>query len=148
MSVIQALGAQWQKAEFAERLAKELLNRQLVNELSAGATSLTTLCNLVAALSYHPEDPRFTQSQIDDGVLLSVFYDCFRLLFIKEAQQQPVSQAEQQILHLASKLAAELSADNLDDSLQQQRQQLLDISRQLEQLYTQRRRLSRNMGAG
>ncbi|EKT4486356.1 MULTISPECIES: hypothetical protein [Shewanella] len=146
MSVIHALGAQWQKAEFAERLVKILVTRPAVCELSGGATSLTTLCNSVAAISYRPDDPRFSQTQIDDGLLLSVFFDCFRLLFIKEVQQQSITQAEQQILHLAPKLAAEMSVEALSESQQLLRQQLLSISRQLESLYTQRRQLSRNMG--
>jgi hypothetical protein len=146
VSVIHALGAQWQKAEFAEHLAKALATRPAVCELSGGATSLTTLCNLVAAISYRPDDPRFSQTQIDDGLLLSVFFDCFRLLFIKEVQQESVTQAEQQILHLAPKLAAEMSVEALSESQQLQRQQLLEISSQLESLYTQRRQLSRNMG--
>ncbi|MGX2952143.1 hypothetical protein ACWAU3_02885 [Shewanella sp. JL219SE-S6] len=67
-------------------------------------------------------------------------------MFIKEVQQQSITQAEQQILHLAPKLAAEMSVEALSESQQLLRQQLLSISRQLESLYTQRRQLSRNMG--
>ncbi|AYV12220.1 MULTISPECIES: hypothetical protein [Shewanella] len=146
MSVIHAIAAQWQKAEFAERLAATLASYQSACGLSGGATSLTTLCNLVAAISYRPDDPVFRQARIDEGTLLAVFFDCFRLLFIKEVQQQSITQAEQQILHLAPKLAAEMSVEALSESQQLLRQQLLSISRQLESLYTQRRQLSRNMG--
>lgn len=152
MSVIHALGDQWSKAEFAHQLALVLASRPGVAELFSGATTLTTVCNLIAGMSYQADDARFTKDPVhQDGfvlsndTLISVFHDCFRLLFIKDVQAGGLSQAEQLILALAKRIAIDTAVESLQDAAVVQRQQMIQFSEQLEGLYRQRRSASRNM---
>ncbi|MGI2261135.1 hypothetical protein [Shewanella sp. GXUN23E] len=152
MSVINALGDQWSKAEFAHQLALELASRPGIAELFGGATSLTTVCNLIAAMSYQADDARFAKDpersdrfMLTNSMLISVFHDCFRLLFIKEVQSGGLSQAEQLILALAKRIALDTATESLDDHAILQREQMIKFSEQLEGLYRQRRNSSRNM---
>lgn len=152
MSVINALGDQWSKAEFAHQLALVLAQKQEVAQLFGGATSLTTVCNLIAGMSYQADDARFAKDPensdkfiLSNNTLISVFHDCFRLLFIKEVQSGGLSQAEQLILALAKRISVETTIESLDDSAALQREQMIKFSEQLESLYRQRRSANRNM---
>ncbi|MBT1444850.1 hypothetical protein KJI95_09980 [Shewanella sp. JM162201] len=172
MGVIHALGSQWHKAEFAALLGQTLMQRPAVSGLFQGATSMSTVCNLMAAISYRSDDPRFTAAEIDDPFLLLICFDCFRLLFVKEVQQGGLSQAEQLILTLCRRVAAQVAADveadvkadvradlevgvetaaapdTLNDATRLMRAQIQRLGTTLDELYLERRRRSNNMLGG
>ena len=159
MSVIQAIGQQNAKAEFAYRLQCFLNQNPQVCELFSGATSLTTVVNLIAGMSFREGDERVEHSALDNELVFSVLFDSFYLLFIKELSHGDLSQAEQLILRLSRHYADLVNkefeqADNTDSTvvLSAKTAQankikcVLDAWLQLDNLYRQRREGTRNMG--
>ncbi|MBW8185292.1 hypothetical protein [Shewanella nanhaiensis] len=112
MSVLQAIGQQNIKAEFAHRLQGFLNKDPDVRQLFTGATSITTVANLLAALSFQEGDARFQSDTLDEELVFSLFFDSFYLLFIKELEHNNLSQAERLILQL-SRYYGELMAKTL-----------------------------------
>jgi len=157
MSVIKAFGQQHTKAEFAYLLQGFLSLDNKVCELFGGATDMTTVVNLIAALSYRENDERFTVTPLDTERVFSVLFDGFHLLFIKEVQHGSLNQAEHLILRLtqyyAAKLEPEFVSQQADGSQSDQHLELrnklkhvLIASSQLDSLYLQRRGQKSNMG--
>ncbi|RTR38130.1 hypothetical protein EKG38_14270 [Shewanella canadensis] len=157
MSVIKALGQQHTKAEFAYLLQGYLSQDAEVCALFCGATNMTSVVNLIAALSYRESDERFTVTSLDTELVLSVLFDGFHLLFIKEVQHGSLNQAEHLILRLTQHYAAQLEADFVSEQvnepqseehleLRNKLKQVLIASSQLDRLYLQRRGQQSNMG--
>lgn len=157
MSVIKAFGLQHTKAEFAYLLQGFLSLDNKVCELFGGATDMTTVVNLIAALSYRENDERFTVTPLDTERVFSVLFDGFHLLFIKEVLHGSLNQAEHLILRLtqyyAAKLEPEFVSEQADGSQSEQHlelrnklKQVLKASSQLDDLYLQRRGKQNNMG--
>ncbi|MFT5235873.1 MAG: hypothetical protein ACI90A_001237 [Shewanella sp.] len=159
MSVIQAIGQQNAKAEFAYRLQCFLNQNPQVGELFSGATSITTVVNLIAGMSFSEGDDRFELNIVDNELVFSVLFDSFYLLFIKELSHGELSQAEQLILrlsrHYAELVNQELEqAGNIDSTVDLSAKTaqankvkcVLDAWLQLDNLYRQRREGTRNMG--
>ncbi|QDF65755.1 hypothetical protein FJQ87_02865 [Shewanella sp. SNU WT4] len=155
MSVINALAAQRIKADFAQHLASYLVANQDISALFVGATSLTTVTNLIAAMSYRAldgeSDWRFecdANTELADEVVMSVLLDAFRLLFVK-ASQQNLSQPEQLIVNIAIKLAKQWQAQGLapeQQALASSLSVILHLAEVLAQGQQVRRQQSRNMG--
>lgn len=140
MTFIRALGGQWQKSEFAHQLALFIVKDNSVHHYFSGATNHITVANLIAAISYQEQDPRFAKTvEINPSLLVSVLFDCFHLLFIKAVQLESLSQAEHIIMQLAKHYAVQVNNDP-------QAEQILHLSTQLEQVYATRRSQQRNMG--
>ncbi|ABV34845.1 conserved hypothetical protein [Shewanella sediminis HAW-EB3] len=157
MSVIKAFGQQHTKAEFAYLLQGYLSQSAEVCELFTGATNMTTVVNLIAALSYRESDERFAVTSLDTELVFSVLFDGFHLLFIKEVQHGSLNQAEHLILRLTQYYAAKLEADFVPEltdgsrteqhlELRNKLKQVLIASSQLDDLYLQRRGMQSNMG--
>ena len=159
MSVIQAIGQQNIKAEFAHRLQGFLNQDPDVRELFSGATSMTTVVNLLAALSFQEGDARFQADTLDEELVFSLFFDSFYLLFIKELEHNNLSQAEKLILQL-SRHYGELMAKQIVQAESGQGAEELSIRaellkrancvlqawEQLDKPYAQQRGSLRNMG--
>ncbi|WP_299797976.1 hypothetical protein [uncultured Shewanella sp.] len=157
MGVIKAFGQQHAKAECAYLLQGYLSQDIEVCELFTGATNMTTVVNLVAALSYREGDERFTLTSLDDALLFDLLFDSFHLLFIKEVQHGTLNQAEHLILRLAQHYAAKLESGSVTEEKKQVQsegdielgnkiKQVLIASSQLDHLYLQRREQQSNMG--
>ncbi len=171
MSVIHAMGAQWDKAEWSHQLVAFWQQDTYVNSLFAGATNATTTANLVAALIDPSRRIACEQAKFDTPAVFSALFDCFLLLFVKEINSNNLTQAEaliiqitehyaKQCLKQADELAAKSHTDN--DALQNnqqaqgtdtrlavichQSQKVISAMDQLAQLRQQRRSQSRNMG--
>ncbi len=148
MSVIHSVAHQWDKAEFAYQLEQYLAADKDIMQLFIGSTNCQTVCNLIAAmveLPYKSEDGQFG---IDNVLLLDVLLQCFLLLYVKEAEHKTLTQAEQLILSLTTKIA-KMIVDNENA----QQAEVLDKSRliltSMDNLQNQRRQLRKqrsNMG--
>lgn len=157
MSVIKAFGQQHTKAEFAYLLQGFLSLDNKVCELFGGATDMTTVVNLIAALSYRESDERFAVTSLDTERVFSVLFDGFHLLFIKEVQHGSLNQAEHLILRLTHYYAAKLEPEFIsqqhnqaqpegDIQFRNKLKHVLIASSQLDGLYLQRRGQQNNMG--
>ncbi|KFZ37632.1 hypothetical protein HR45_09420 [Shewanella mangrovi] len=142
MSFTQAVAQQWHKAEMAEMLMLRLQSQHEVRQLLVGATSLQTVCHLVAALAF--AEQTWKADEWDDNQLVAMFCCAFQLLFVK-AIQQPLPQGEELIISLGSRLAAWLPADKLSELARQQTALMHQSAAQLMELRRHRRQASRNM---
>lgn len=157
MSVIKALGQQHTKAEFAYLLQGYLSQDIEVCALFSGATNMTSVVNLIAALSYREGDERFTVTSLDTELVFAVLFDGFHLLFVKEVQHGDLNQAEHLILRLTQYYAAQLESQFVSEQvnepqsegrseLRNKLKQVLKASSQLDNLSLQRRGQQSNMG--
>jgi hypothetical protein len=142
MAVISALSQQWQKAELAERMSARLGQELAVKRLLTGATSLQTVCNLVLALAGSEQE--LSADAWDDGVMVTLFFSAYRLLFVK-ATQQELSQGEELIISLGSRLSQCVPFAVLNAGQQQQLLLMQQLAQQLVTLRSQRRSCHRNM---
>lgn len=171
MSVIHAMGEQWDKAEWSHQLVAFWQQDTYVNSLFAGATNATTTANLVAALIDESRRQSCVQATFDTPVVFSALFDCFLLLFVKEINSNDLTQAEaliiqitehyaKQCLKQADELAAAESNSRSDADTNtttgtdarlavicNQSQKVISAMNQLAQLRQQRRSQSRNMGS-
>lgn len=108
MSVIRSVAQQWEKAEYSHQLQAFFKQEDELNHLFIGATNSITVCNLIAAMVELPPKPQDKQYQIDIEQAFSSLFQCFILLFIKEAEHKSLTQAEQLVLsitlHFAKKI--------------------------------------------
>jgi|GEM_PF-1362972 len=151
MTFIKALGAQWNKGKLAQQLEQALMLESEIQSLFIGATTVTTVSNLIAAIGFHGSVTQEQEPPLTHEFMLTILFDCFRLLMIKQIEHDNLSQAEHLIIELA-KIWAEKELDNKPGnelSLTQYRelqQQILKLATQLDELNRQRRRQKRNMG--
>ncbi|MCL1047076.1 hypothetical protein L2737_17395 [Shewanella electrodiphila] len=159
MSVIHAMGEQWDKAEWSHQLVAFWQQDTYVNSLLVGATNATTIANLVAALIDESRRQVCIESEFANADVFSALFDCFLLLFVKEINSNDLSQAEALIVQITEHYAKQClkqadpqaNASNQSIDARQavicnQSQKVITAMSQLSQLRHQRRSQSRNMG--
>ncbi|MCH1921080.1 hypothetical protein L9G15_16775 [Shewanella sp. A3A] len=142
MRFSDAVTQQWQKSELAEQMRLRLSSEPMIQELLVGATSLATVCNLAVALAF--AEQAWDKDDWDDNLLVAVLFCAFRLLFFK-ATQQPLTQAEDLIISISSRLAASIQAEQLHASAVHQVQLMQQLADQLKTLRRQQRSEQLNM---
>ncbi|MCL1067382.1 hypothetical protein L2735_11255 [Shewanella olleyana] len=163
MSVIHAMGEQWNKADWSHQLVSFWQQDTYVNSLFAGATNATTTANLVAALIDESKRQACIQSEFDNADVFSALFDCFLLLFVKEINSNDLGQAETLILQITEHYAKQClkraenqateqvettqSTDARQAVLCNQSEKVISAMTQLAQLRHQRRSQTRNMGS-
>lgn len=148
MSVIRSMAGQWEKAEYAHQLQAFFKQQDQLGHLFVGATSSSTVCNLIAAMIELPSKPKNLDYQLS---LPQVFHDLFQgflLLFVKEAEQKELSQAEQLILSITVHFAQYITehAEQFDTTLVATAQRVLSAMSQLELQRKRQRQSLQNMG--
>lgn len=151
MTFIKALGAQWNKGKLAQQLEQALLQESEIHSLFVGATTVTTVSNLIAAIGFKEPEPQEQEQPLSHEFMLTILFDCFRLLMIKQIEHDNLSQAEHLIIQLAKIWATKEMEDKPGNELsltqyRELQQQLLNLTEQLDELNGQRRRQKRNMG--
>jgi hypothetical protein len=148
MTFIKALGAQWNKGKLSQQLEQVLMLEPEIQSLFIGATTVTTVANLIAAIGFRDSE---TQAlPLGHEFMLTILFDCFRLLMIKQIEHDNLSQAEHLIIQLTKIWATKDLGDKPvnESSLTQYRalqQQILKLTEQLDELNRQRLLQKRNM---
>jgi hypothetical protein len=148
MTFIKALGAQWNKGKLSQQLEQVLMLEPEIQSLFIGATTVTTVANLIAAIGFRDSE---TQAQaLGHEFMLTILFDCFRLLMIKQIEHDNLSQAEHLIIQLTKIWATKDLGDEPVNEfrLTQYRalqQQILKLTEQLDELNRQRLLQKRNM---
>ncbi|MEH6464133.1 MAG: hypothetical protein V7771_09460 [Shewanella psychromarinicola] len=148
MTFIKALGAQWHKGKLSQQLEQVLMLEPEIQSLFIGATTVTTVANLIAAIGFRDSE---TQAlPLDHEFMLTILFDCFRLLMIKQIEHDNLSQAEHLIIQLTKIWATKDLGDKPVNEfrLTQYRalqQQILKLTEQLDELNRQRLLQKRNM---
>jgi len=151
MTFIKALGAQWNKGKLAQQLEQALLQESEIYSLFIGATTVTTVSNLIAAIGFREPETQEQALPLTHEFMLTILFDCFRLLMIKQIEHDNLSQAEHLIIQLAKIWATKEIEEKPDNEIcltqyRELQQQILNLSEQLDELNGQRRRQKRNMG--
>ncbi|PKG78638.1 hypothetical protein CXF80_10100 [Shewanella sp. Actino-trap-3] len=148
MTFIKALGAQWNKGKLSQQLEQVLMLEPEIQSLFIGATTVTTVANLIAAIGFRDSE---TQAlPLGHEFMLTILFDCFRLLMIKQIEHDNLSQAEHLIIQLTKIWATKDLGDKPvnESRLTQYRalqQQILKLTEQLDELNRQRLLQKRNM---
>ncbi|MGI2172367.1 hypothetical protein ACROAE_19640 [Shewanella sp. MF05960] len=150
MSFIKAVRDQWHKSAFADKIANILKSDTDVCQLFVGATSMTTVANLIAAMSYNEQDSQYQDGQITDAVMLTILFDGFHLLMFKNIEHGNLSQAEHLIIELANMWASKelnnFSGSELNlNQYRELQKKIRKLTTQLDELNRQRRLEKRNM---
>ncbi|WP_144211583.1 hypothetical protein [Shewanella donghaensis] len=146
MSVIHAVGAQWDKAKWSHQLVSFWQLDAYVNSLFVGATTAITTANLTAAL-VNDEKRLNTETELTTEDVFGALFDGFLLLFVKEISKNNLTQAEALILQLAEYYAKQYQQLTVTDiKMLNQSQQVIDAMKKLGHLRAQRRSQTRNMG--
>ncbi|WP_394202558.1 hypothetical protein [Shewanella waksmanii] len=150
MSVIRSVAGQWQKAEYAHQLHLFIKQEEPLSHLFVGATSSTTVCNLIAAMIELPPLSKDQQYELTLPLVFQGLFQSFLLLFVKEVDQQALSQAEQLIMSITVHFANHITqhADQYDNALVDMGSRVLSAMSQLEHQRNTQRRSQRNMGRG
>ncbi|WP_394130840.1 hypothetical protein [Shewanella maritima] len=147
MSVIRSVAQQWEKAEYSHQLQTFFKQEDELNYLFIGATNSITVCNLIAAMVELPPRPQEKQYQVDIEQAFSSLFQCFILLFIKEAEHKSLTQAEQLVLsitlHFAKKI---IQQPHHPEALINSAQKAVNAMEQLEIQRKQQRKANQNMG--
>ena len=148
MSVIRAVGEQWEKAQFADQLVIFFKREPEVLRLFTGATQIGTVAHVIAALTHDSHRLQLADAKLNMPQVFKALFDCFLLLFVKEAQGGELSQAEQLILTLSRHYAEQVDGEeaHLDDGVKCKSERLLIASRQLDEVRRQKRTQGSNMG--
>ncbi|QQX78976.1 hypothetical protein JK628_15585 [Shewanella sp. KX20019] len=157
MTLIRSIGQQWSKSILAHRLALTLRQSEAVQQLFAGATSLTTVTNTIAALTFAEGEPLWLpplesgdDSHLADSVTLNCLFSASRLLFIKELEQGELAQSEHLVLAISFNWSQQLANNDIGATISEDIKQLCNLLQtihfQLEQVRIDKRRSNRNMG--
>ncbi len=150
MNFIRSVGEQWKKSEFAEKIALVLADEIEVRNLFNGATKITAVANLIAAMSYYGLDDEFLEESLDDAHMLIILFDCFRLLIVKQIEHDKLNQAEHLIIqiakHYASKTYTSKNELGYTAELKLFQKQIFTLCQKLEKLQSLRRRQYRSIG--
>lgn len=158
MTLIRSIGQQWSKSILAHRLGLTLQHNEVVQSLFGGATSLTTVTNTIAALTFAEGAPLWLpalesgdDTPLTDSVTLNCLFAACRLLFIKELEQGELNQSEHLVVAIGFQWSQSLINNDTDATLTADSKQLCNllqtIHRQLEQVRTDKRASNRNMGS-
>ncbi len=150
MTFIKALGAQWNKGKLSQQLERVLMLEPETQSLFIGATTVTTVSNLIAAIGFQGAETQEQEQQLSHEFMFTILFNCFRLLMIKQIEHDNLSQAEHLIIQLTKMWATkELGDKPVNESSQTQyralQQQILNLSEQLDELNRQRLLQKRNM---
>lgn len=146
MSIVRELTKQWNKAEWSYQLVLFWAKDKYVSSLFVGATNMTTVANVVAAMTTYPQKTP-SKNFISIQTVFSALFDCFILLFVKELQQKKLSQAESIIVQLTEYFANQyLKELSTEEHILNQCQQVINAMEKLKLLRQQRRQTLRNMG--
>lgn len=148
MSVIGAVRDQWNRAECAIALNNYLKDKPDTDHFFIGATTLSTVSNLIAALIGQANRQVLQEETLNDERFFLILFDCFLLLFVKEAQNVDLTQPEQIIQSLSLHYAIKLNDGeiNSNQSTALKCEQVILTSNQLTTLRKQRRHQHQNMG--
>ncbi len=151
MTFIKALGAQWNKGKLAQQLEQAMMLEPEIQSLFIGATTVATVSNLIAAIGFHDSETQEQDQPVTHEFMLTILFDCFRLLMIKQIEHDNLSQAEHLIIELAKIWATKELDDKPGNELnltqyRELQQQILKLAKQLDELNRQRRLQKRNMG--
>ncbi|WP_299791051.1 hypothetical protein [uncultured Shewanella sp.] len=153
MNFIRSVGEQWKKSVFAEKIA--LVLETEVGHLFCGVTNITTVANLIAAMSYYGLDDEFMEESLDDAHMLIILFDCFRLLIVKQIEHDKLNQAEHLIIQIAkhyaskaypSKACSSKSELGYRAELKLFQEHIFELCQKLEKLQSLRRNQYRSMG--
>lgn len=158
MTLIRSIGQQWSKSILAHRLALTLCSNELVQQLFGGATSLTTVTNTIAALTFVEGEPLWLPplesgdvSPLADSVTLNCLFAASRLLFIKELEQGDLGQSEHLVLAIGFKWSQGFAQNDTGVTISAANTQLCNllqtIHHQLELVRLDKRKSNRNMGS-
>lgn len=143
MNFIRSVGEQWKKSEFAEKIA--LVLETEVGYLFCGATNITAVANLIAAMSYYGLDDEFLEESLDDAHMLIILFDCFRLLIVKQIEHDKLNQAEHLIIQIAKYYASKTELGYTAE-LKLFQEHICTLCQKLEKLQSLRRSQYRSMG--
>jgi hypothetical protein len=150
MTFIKALGAQLNKGKLAQQLEQALMLEPEIQSLFIGATTITTVANLIAAIGFHGSETQAPEQPLNHEFMLTILFDCFRLLMIKQVEHDNLSQAEHLIIELTKMWATKELDDKPGNELnltqyRQLQQQILKLAIQLDDLNRHRLLQKRNM---
>ncbi|MCH7423959.1 hypothetical protein K5M76_06445 [Shewanella xiamenensis] len=154
MTFVTAVSHQWLKAQLAYRLQLSLAACENIHDLCCGGTSLASVTNIMSAIIFIEGQPQWlvldktmNEQKLPDNIVLHCFFECCRVLFIRELSHQSLSQAEQLIFTLAevwrSKYIKTQEVDSVSESICSMIERL---SKQLMMHRLQLRTNTRNMG--
>lgn len=147
MGVIYAVGAQWEKAEFAKQLREYFVKDNQLRDLFSGATNIETLTHVMVALIDDREKIQAIKNNLDAESVFFILFDCYLLLFIRELEHGGLSQAEHLIIQISRRYAESTQKESCDSMVYNMAERLLQSAKQLDSLYLDRRGEQRNMGA-
>lgn len=116
MAFLNALNQQWEKSNLSQLLSKKIKSKNQICQFFTGATNLSSVTCMMAALVYSEGRPdwlpkRLNNNLTDEQVLNCLLISC-QLLFIKALQENDLSQCERLIFTLANIWANNLSSKN------------------------------------
>lgn len=147
MGVIYAVGAQWEKAEFAKHLREYFVKDNQLRDMFSGATNIETLTHVMVALINDREKIQAVKDNLNDESVFLILFDCYLLLFIKELEHGGLSQAEHLIIQISRRYAESAKKNICNSIICNMAERLLQSAKQLDSLYLDRRGDQRNMGA-
>lgn len=154
MTFVTAVSHQWLKAQLAYRLQLSLASCENIQDLCNGGTSLTTVTNIMSAVIFIEGQPQWlvldkamSEQKLLDNIVLHCFFECCRVLFVKQLSEQPLGQAEQLIFTLAEQWRKQyINAANTNPLTKSMCLMLERVSNQLLAHHLTQRQHSRNMG--
>ena len=147
MGVLYAVGAQWEKAEFAKQLREYFVKDNQLRDLFSGATNIETLTHVMVALIDDREKIQAVKNNLDAESVFLILFDCYLLLFIRDLEHGGLSQAEHLIIQISRRYAESAKKNICNLTVYNMAERLLQSAKQLDSLYLDRRGEQRNMGA-
>ncbi|MFQ6371624.1 hypothetical protein [Shewanella sp. YIC-542] len=148
MAFVRALIQQWNKAQLGHSLHLSLQNCEQVRLLLGGATPLSTVTNLMAALVYSEGAPDWLtahkqpETPLENTAVLHCLLVSSRLIFVKATQGEALSQAERLMLSLAKIWVQQHRSDMGQHAVAQV---IMHICAQVDGLMLQQRQQHKNM---
>lgn len=108
MTFLRSLTQQWEKAYLSQALQREFEKYSEINQFFNGATTLSSVTNMMAALVYSEGKPNWLPQKMDDNNLSDeqvsscILISC-QLLFVKAVQENELNQCERLVFTLANK---------------------------------------------
>lgn len=154
MTFVTAVSHQWLKTQLAYRLQLSLAACENIHDLCCGVTSLASVTNIMSAIIFIEGQPQWlvldktmNEQKLPDNIVLHCFFECCRVLFVKQVSTQSLGQAEQLIFTLAEQWRKQYTnAANTDPLAQSMCLMLERVSNQLMAFRLTQRQHTRNMG--
>lgn len=155
MTFVTAVGHQWLKAQLAYRLQLSLASCENIQDLCCGGTSLASVTHMMSTVIFIEGQPQWlvldkamSEQKLPDNIVLHCFFECCRVLFVKQVSNQPLGQAEQLIFTLAEQWRKQYTnaVANTDPLAQSMCLMLERVSNQLIAIRLAQRQRTRNFG--